>query len=942
MAQKNINIGSGELVGDGESIRSAFDKINQNFVELYAGAGTAEANDLTQAVVWANVPDTNITESSVTQHQAAISITESQISDLQNYLTSYTETNDLTSAVTWTNVPDINITQSSVTQHQAALTITQSQISDLTHYTDSDVDTHLNTSTAVAEQILSWDGADYSWISQEEVDVLGSFSVTAPNAAFGSGGLDYNSTNGQFTYTPPDLSNFLTAETDTFQTVTTRGNTTTNEVELNGGVKTNIVQSTNGVHSIGFNEAQPLTIGSTGGVKIIGAAAGTVELGTETSGTVTIGSSSNNVDFSSGTTVDFTGTTVTGLNVTGDITGSVFGDDSTLLVDGVNNTIPKANIQDSTNWDTAFGWGDHSVAGYLTSETTTTLAINANILKYTDETGAETDIDLSLYLDDTNLARLTSGTLDGPSGIATFTRDDSTTFTVDFSDLINTAEANDLTAAVVWADVPDANITESSVTQHQAALSITESQISDFGTYLTSVAFSDLTTTPTTIAGYGITDALELGTTSTTALAGDTALFDGAFSSLSGTPTTLAGYGITDAATSAQGALADSALQSYTETNDLSTAVTWANVPDANITQSSVTQHQAALSITESQISDLQAYLTSYTETDPIFSAHTTSNITNGTGFLKNNGSGTWSYDNSTYLTTETSHADVLVDGDFATAGFMKTDGAGNYTVDNSTYLTSYTETNDLSTAVTWANVPDANITQSSVTQHQAALSITESQISDLQSYLTAETNDLTASVTWANVPDANITQSSVTQHQAALSITESQISDLGSYLTDLTGSSVGTLSDVDFNSVTLDASNGQDKVLAWDQTAQAFVPVDQTNTNTTTFGLAGNTGTHTFDMVSETLTFLGATNQIDIEVATNFISVNLASVVDADIKGSVFADDSSLLVNGVDGTLAYTATTPTDWNGTAPTTVGEAIDRLAALVKTLNGGTGA
>jgi hypothetical protein len=37
-------------------------------------------------------------------------------------------------------------------------------------------------------------------------------------------------------------------------------------------------------------------------------------------------------------------------------------------------------------------------------------------------------------------------------------------------------------------------------------------------------AFSSLTGTPTTIAGYGITDALELGTTSTTALAGDTAL----------------------------------------------------------------------------------------------------------------------------------------------------------------------------------------------------------------------------------------------------------------------------------------------------------------------------------------------------------------------------------------------------------------------------------
>ena len=51
-------------------------------------------------------------------------------------------------------------------------------------------------------------------------------------------------------------------------------------------------------------------------------------------------------------------------------------------------------------------------------------------------------------------------------------------------------------------------------------------------------AFSSLSGTPTTIAGYGITDA-----------------FDGAFSSLSGTPTTIAGYGITDAFDGAYGSL---------------------------------------------------------------------------------------------------------------------------------------------------------------------------------------------------------------------------------------------------------------------------------------------------------------------------------------------------------------------------------------------------
>jgi hypothetical protein len=67
-------------------------------------------------------------------------------------------------------------------------------------------------------------------------------------------------------------------------------------------------------------------------------------------------------------------------------------------------------------------------------------------------------------------------------------------------------------------------------------------------------------------------------------------------------------------------------------------------------------------------------------------------------------------------------------------------------------YLTSYTETNDLTAAVTWANVPDANITQSSVTQHQAALSITESQISDLGTYLSSGDTAASLTITSADI----------------------------------------------------------------------------------------------------------------------------------------------------------------------------------------------
>lgn len=55
------------------------------------------------------------------------------------------------------------------------------------------------------------------------------------------------------------------------------------------------------------------------------------------------------------------------------------------------------------------------------------------------------------------------------------------------------------------------------------------------------------------------------------------------------------------------------------------------------------------------------------------------------------------------------------------------------------------------------------------------------------------EVNDLTASVTWANIPDANVPVTAVTQHQASLSITESQISDLGAYLTEVFAADVNS-----------------------------------------------------------------------------------------------------------------------------------------------------
>ena len=83
----------------------------------------------------------------------------------------------------------------------------------------------------------------------------------------------------------------------------------------------------------------------------------------------------------------------------------------------------------------------------------------------------------------------------------------------------------------------------------------------DTSTFLTSVAYADLTSTPTTLAGYGITDAVASSAISTF---GGT-LVDDADATAARTTLGLGSAATTDAtdyATSAQGLLADSALQS--------------------------------------------------------------------------------------------------------------------------------------------------------------------------------------------------------------------------------------------------------------------------------------------------------------------------------------------------------------------------------------------
>lgn len=158
----------------------------------------------------------------------------------------------------------------------------------------------------------------------------------------------------------------------------------------------------------------------------------------------------------------------------------------------------------------------------------------------------------------------------------------------------------------------DARIAESNVTQHQAALSITESQISDFGSY------QPLDTQLTSVAGLSYTgNALKVVRVN----AGETGFELATVSGGGGatelndlTDVTLTSLGDGELLVSASGVfinqtLAEAGIAAASHSHAASD-ITSGTFDNARIAQSNVTQHQAALSITESQISDFGTYLT--------------------------------------------------------------------------------------------------------------------------------------------------------------------------------------------------------------------------------------------------------------------------------------------------------------------------------------------
>ena len=397
---------------------------------------------------------------------------------------------------------------------------------------------------------------------------------------------------------------------------------------------------------------------------------------------------------------------------------AALGDDANFSTT-VTNSIATKWTQDNTkisNWDTAYGWGDHSVEGYLTSYT-------------------ETD----------------------------------PVFTASPANGITSTNISNWNTAYGWGDhsvvgyIIDYTVTESDVTAHQAALSITESQISDLSHYTDADARTavSLTTSNANELSYDNTTGVFTYVSPSTVAATGQVVFDVRNASgvdiARGDAVYIAGHSggkvlVAKADANATGehpafGLANSAMTNNSDGTVLThgemlnvdtSAFAVGDTLYLSETAGELTATRPSSSATAVQ--NIGKVARSDNNNGIIIVAgsgreNDVPNLASGTVFI-GNGTG---YDKRALTTADVSEGANLYYTDARVQSVIDTNTAG--------FITTY------------------DPTQADITEHQAALSITESQISDLTHYTNAQaisavqgeaTLDLTGDVTIAEDLDVS------------------------------------------------------------------------------------------------------------------------------------------------------------------------------------------
>ena len=259
MTQEVINTGSSPDSGDGDTLRGALTKANLNFTELYGKVGEfPDALGLQGQVLLIDI------SGNVTWGSAASS--GSNASTLNNqgpsYYLDYTNfTNTPTVTTTLAGLTDTSVataTSGQVLTYDGAVWTAQASssavaLNDLSNVSVASPSngqalvwngsawvagtvststtigqlTDVDTSSAVIGSVLKYNGT--SWAIGTDAGAGAGIALTdlsVTTAAAGSASLAYNNATGQFTYTPPDLSSYLTSvPAQTFASLTSKPTT---------------------------------------------------------------------------------------------------------------------------------------------------------------------------------------------------------------------------------------------------------------------------------------------------------------------------------------------------------------------------------------------------------------------------------------------------------------------------------------------------------------------------------------------------------------------------------------------------------------------------------------------------------------------------------------------------------------------------------------------
>ena len=774
--QAAITITESQISDFGEYLVASDIAGKSNFADLSAVATSGAYSDLsgTPTKVSDFVNDSafisgyTVTESDVTGHQTALSLTESQISDLKPYLVSA----DLTGYATETYVndqgfiTDYTVTESDVTGHQAALSITESQISDLkTYLVASDLSGYA-TETYVGNRGFI---TGYTVTESDVTDHQSALSLTESQISDLKPYLVASDLTGYATQTYVDtqVSGIVDSAPETLDTL--------NELAAALGDDPNFATSISTQIGTKANSADLSTVATSGAYA-------------DLSGTPTkVSDFVNDSAFISGYTV--TEEDVTGHQSALSLTESQISDLKPYLVSADLTGYATETYVGNQGFITDYTVTQSDVTSHQAALSITESQISdlGSYLVASDIAGKANTADLSAVATSGAYADL-SGT---PTKVSDFTNDSAFITSVSFADLTSKpttiagygitdafdGDYNSLTNAPIIPEdvdltgyatetyvgnqgfITDYTVTQEDVTSHQEALSITESQISDLGSYLVS---SDLTgyATETYVGNQGFITGYTVSEEDVTGHQAALSITESQTSALGSylVSADLSGYATETYVNAQVSGIVDSAPATLDTLNELAAALG----DDPNF--ATTISNQIG---TKANSADLSAVATSGAYSDLSGTPTKVSDFTNDSAFI------------SDYTVTE---SDVTGHQTALSITESQISDLGSYLV--AADLTGYaTETY----VGNQGFITDYTVTQLDVTNHQSALSITESQISDLGSYLVS--SDLTGYATETYVgnqgfiTDYTVTQEDVTSHQAALSITESQISDLGSYL---------------------------------------------------------------------------------------------------------------------------------------------------------------